>query len=99
MCYTAPAEPIFAARISTKPLEPYFNHRFNLALQNGIQHIPDLTKILPALPGFDVEDYFKNNISYELDDLKWQALNRFLKLLPGENGFTLHRKDVAATTF
>ena len=62
----------------------------------GIEHIPELTKILPTMPGFDVEDYFRHNISYELDQPKWSALHRFLGLLAGENGYCLRRNVVAS---
>ena len=87
---------VFAAWISTKPLHPDLLARFNAALQTGIEHIPDLTKILPAIPGIDVEDYFRHNISYVLDQPKWQALHRFLGLLSGENGYRLRRNVTAA---
>lgn len=87
---------VFAAWVSVKPLHPEIVGRFNLALQNGLDHIPELTKILPTMPGFDVEQYFRENISYELDDAKWTALNRFLGLLSGENGYNLHRNPVMA---
>ncbi len=82
---------VFAAWISTKPIDPELLTRFNAALQIGIDHIPDLTKILPTIPGFDVEDYFRHNISYELDDAKWTGLNRFLTMLAGEKGYNLQR--------
>lgn len=87
---------VFAAWISTKPLHPDLVDRFNAALQMGIEHIPDLTKILPTMPGFDVEDYFRHNISYNLDQPKWLALHRFLGLLSGENGYRLRRMAPAA---
>ncbi len=82
---------VYAAWVSVKPLHPDFIARFNAALQIGLDHIPELTKILPTMPGFDVELYFRENISYELDEAKWLALNRFLGLVAGENGYRLHR--------
>lgn len=87
---------VYAAWISVKPLDPDFVLNFNAALQNGLDHLPELTKILATIPGFDVEDYFRNNISYELDEAKWRGLNLFLKHLAGENGYTLHRNGIAA---
>ncbi len=88
---------VFAAWISTKPLEENLVERFNTAMQIGIDHIPELTKIIPNIPGFDVEDYFRHHISYDLDQPKWVALNRFLSLLAGENGYHLRRNVPAAT--
>lgn len=82
---------VFAAWVSTRPLHPEIAARFNAALRLGLDHLPELLKILPTMPNFDVESYFRENISYELDEPKWQALNRFLGYLSGENGFRLHR--------
>ena len=82
---------VFAAWISIKPLNPELMDRFNKALQIGIDHLPELVKILPTMDHFDIEGYFRNNISYELDDAKWLGLNRFLNYLAGENGYHLHR--------
>ena len=88
---------VFAAWISTKPIHAILMERFNAALQLGIDHIPELTKILPTMPDFDLEEYFSHHISYKLDQPKWLALNRFLGLLAGENGYHLRRNVPAAT--
>lgn len=88
---------VYAAWVSTRPLSPEFIAGFNQALQSGLDHLPELTKILPNMPGFDVEDYYRHNISYELDQDKWRALNRFLTLVAGENGFRMHRNVSVAT--
>lgn len=89
---------VFAAWVSVKPLAPEFILRFNAALQTGIDHLPELIKILPTMPrDFDLDDYFRHNISYELDDAKWEGLQRFLGHLAGEKGFRLHRNVAAAT--
>lgn len=69
---------VFAAWISTRPLHPEMAERFNAALRLGLEHLPELLKILPAMPGFDVEKYFRENISYELDDAKRRGLQKFL---------------------
>jgi chorismate dehydratase len=87
---------VYAAWVSVKPLEPEFITVFNAALQTGLDHLPELIKILATIPGFDVEAYFRNNISYELDDAKWQGLNKFLTHLAGEKGYNLHRNAVIA---
>jgi len=81
--------------------EPYFccfSSRFNQALQTGIEHIPELIQIIPAIPQFDLDAYFRHNISYELDDAKWQGLNLFLEHIAGVKGYHLHR-NVATATF
>lgn len=82
---------VFAAWVSTQALDPLLVDHFNNALQAGIDHIPELSKIIPTIPGIDVEDYFRHNISYELDEAKWQGLQHFLHQVAGPAGFSLHR--------
>lgn len=89
---------VYAAWISTEPLEPELHARFNAALSSGLDHLPELIKILPTIPGFDLDSYYRENISYDLDEPKWLALNKFLQLLSGENGYHLQRQSVAAAT-
>jgi len=87
---------VFAAWVSTRPLDPEFVERFNGALETGLSHLPELTKILPTMPqGFDIEAYYRENISYDLDEAKWTALNRFLTHLAGPTGYRLHRNSLA----
>lgn len=80
---------VFAAWVSTRPLPADFARRFNEALADGIAQIPKLVKILPSMPGFDLEAYFQQNISYDLDEAKWQGLQHFLSWLPGRKGTLL----------
>lgn len=82
---------VFAAWVSRHPLDPEFVGRFNAALQFGISRIPELTKIIPAIPGFDTEAYFRKNISYDLDLAKWNGLQRFLSLVKDDGSWLLHR--------
>ncbi|MFN0216562.1 MAG: menaquinone biosynthetic enzyme MqnA/MqnD family protein [Saprospiraceae bacterium] len=82
---------VFAAWLSTRPLHPEFSLRFNNALRLGLDHLPELVKIIPTIPDFDTEQYFRENISYNLDEAKWLGLNRFLGYLSGENGYRLIR--------
>ncbi len=71
---------VFAAWVSTRPLEPDFLARFNEALHAGIHDIPQLKYLLASPhPDFSVEDYFLHNISYELDASKKRALSLFLE--------------------
>lgn len=88
---------VFAAWISVRPIETEFLAQFNRALQSGIAHIPELTKILPSMPGFDVEAYFRQNISYELDDAKWAGLQHFLQYLPGAARVPVYRSKEIST--
>lgn len=82
---------VFAAWVSRQPLDPEFIQRFNAALQFGISRIPELTKIIPAIPGFDMEAYFRQNISYDLDEAKWNGMQRFLKMVKNDGSWVLHR--------
>jgi predicted solute-binding protein len=61
--------------------------KFNEALAMGIQHIPYLTYLMPdslSKPPFDIKKYFQENISYDLDERKKIALQRFLKRLKND---------------
>ena len=71
---------VFAAWVSNRPLDPDFVKAFNDALQKGIEAIPQLIYLIPPPhPSFDLEDYYINNISYELDQPKRKALSIFLE--------------------
>lgn len=73
---------VFAAWISNRPLGAEVNTNFDAAFQQGVALIPELKYLLPTPhPDFDLEAYFTNNISYELDAPKRQSLELFLRLL------------------
>lgn len=75
---------VFAAWVSNRPLEPEFINQFNLALQRGLEEIPQLIYLLPTPhSGFDLKTYFTRYISYELDEHKKLGLARFLEKLGG----------------
>jgi chorismate dehydratase len=90
---------VYAAWVSARSLDPEMLARFNTALSVGLDHLPELIKILPTIPGFDLDEYYRENISYELTEPKWVALNRFLQMLAGEKGYHLQRQSVAAPTY
>jgi chorismate dehydratase len=70
---------VYAAWVSNRPLDDTFLTLFNQALSNGVDHIPKLVYLLPTpQPGFDLQEYFTNNISYNFDSNKRKALSRFL---------------------
>jgi chorismate dehydratase len=87
---------VFAAWISTRPLPEALLTRFNTALRIGMEHLPELIKILPTMPDFDLEEYFRHHISYDLDAQKWAALHRFLTHLAGPEGYRLERQSPGA---
>jgi chorismate dehydratase len=86
---------VFAAWISTKPLPEDTMTAFNQALRTGLEHLPELIKILPSMPDFHLADYYEHNISYELDEAKWKGLNLFLDKISPRQTYSLHRKQPA----
>jgi len=86
---------VFAAWISTKPLPEDITTTFNEALRTGLEHLPELIKILPSMPNFHLADYYKHHISYNLDEAKWKGLNLFLDKIAPHHPYTLHRKHPA----
>lgn len=71
----------FAVWASNRELEPAFINTFNQALGYGIEHRPELIKMLPAHPEIDLEDYLLHNIDYALTDDKKEAIDLFLNHL------------------
>ena len=76
---------VFAAWVSTRPLDPAFIAEFNEALLAGIESIPQLIYLIPPPhPDFDLKTYFTRHISYPLDAAKRKGLDLFLSYLaPG----------------
>ena len=73
---------VFASWVSNKPLPTDFIDRFNVAMQAGLNHIPQLIQLLPTPNSdFDLSAYFNKHISYPFDAPKKKALARFLKYL------------------
>ncbi len=72
---------VFAAWVSNAALDNAFAEDFNVALASGIQ---SMNKWLPAFQSLysdiSLNDYFTQNISYQLDDEKRKAIELFLKL-------------------
>jgi chorismate dehydratase len=75
---------VFAAWVSNRPLPEPFIRQFNQALQEGLDHIPELIYLLPEQVGFDLKAYFTENISYHLDADKKKAMSLFLQHLNPE---------------
>jgi chorismate dehydratase len=77
--YTGGLPFVFAVWVSIKPLEPLFESLFNKACKEGIERIPELTKIIPnPNTEFSLKKYLEENISYEFDEEKQASLNQFL---------------------
>lgn len=74
---------VFAVWASNKPLDHQFLTDFNHALHFGMQHKAEAAKqnTLPNVSEAEALEYFEKYISYELDNPKRQALQRFLGYL------------------
>lgn len=88
---------VFAAWVTAKPLSADFLAAFNEALAIGLDSIPQLVSLMPdEYAHFDLSNYFTENINYDWDLQKKQALNVFLGELGYENPalFELNSRSV-----
>ncbi len=70
---------VFAVWVATRPLDASFLNTFNQAIARGMRQIPQLIFLLQApQPGFDLQEYFTQHISYAFDEPKKKALRLFL---------------------
>jgi chorismate dehydratase len=84
---------VFAAWVSRRPLDPVFLKKLNKSFKIGLNHLPQLTMLLPPVAGFDLKKYYTQNISYELNALKIKGLELFLqKLAPDFDFSKIHLK-------
>lgn len=67
----------FAAWISNKPIDPGFIDAFNAANAVGFQHLDEIVAAHPYAI-FDLKKYYKQHISYQLDERKRAGLEEFL---------------------
>lgn len=73
---------VFAAWVSTRPVPAEFLEELNTAFAAGLADLPQLMYLLPSpSPSFDLEEYYRKNISYLLDQPKREALDKFLGIL------------------
>jgi len=78
---------VFAVWASTETLDPAFAQAFQLALADGVAHLPEVAALTEAQnpdfaarnSGFGLLDYFQHNISYNMDAAKREGLGRFLE--------------------
>lgn len=76
---------VFAAWVSRKPVPEEFIQRFNAALSAGLAALPELLLLLPnPRPDFDLEQYYRKYISYDLTSEKRRAMDRFLRFVQQE---------------
>jgi chorismate dehydratase len=71
---------VFAAWVSNKKLDDGFINEFNKATQYGMRHLSEIAN-LNKYAHFDMLEYYTKFISYQFDNAKKEALERFLQLL------------------
>lgn len=71
----------FAVWVANKPLEASFIQAFNDALAYGLSQRDALIAELPARIDFDYRQYLMENIDYQYNDEKKEAVATFLKLM------------------
>ena len=77
---------VFACWAANRPLENEFVSRFEDAMKFGLEHIHESSQTakLNGLSDYEsIEYYLRNNISFNLDDKKKEAMKLFLELLAG----------------
>jgi chorismate dehydratase len=72
---------VFAAWVSNKPLPEGFIKDFNSANAFGVQRIDEVIGSIDNADNFDLEEYFRKYISYDLDRNKRKGLQTFLHFL------------------
>lgn len=70
----------FAVWTSNKELPASFIAAFNKALAFGVAHTEAVIPGLPVYPNFDYHQYLTKNLDFHLDDLKRQAIHKYLEL-------------------
>ena len=71
----------FAVWASNKKINPKFILEFNSALKFGIDNRELILSKLPQYNGFDLQDYLLNRLDFNLDNLKREAIGKFLQLV------------------
>ncbi len=68
----------FAAWVANKQLSQEFITAFNEANALGLQHIDDVVAAI-SYPQYDLNEYYRKNICFYLDEEKQKGLQRFLQ--------------------
>ncbi|MEO7524302.1 MAG: menaquinone biosynthesis protein [Ferruginibacter sp.] len=71
---------LFAAWVANKKLPDHFVDSFNKATGAGLAHIEEIVTGI-AFEAYDLHRYYTENIDYNLDDQKMEALKLFLGFL------------------
>ena len=71
---------VFAAWVANKKLPADFTERFSNATSTGLCHMEEIASGI-HFPDYDLTTYYKENIDYNLDHKKKQALQLFLQYL------------------
>jgi chorismate dehydratase len=71
---------VFAAWVSTKPLDPAFIAEFDKANAVGLDHIDEIVETA-GYELYDLKKYYKLHLSYKLDERKKRGLELFLQYL------------------
>jgi chorismate dehydratase len=72
---------MYAAWVANKEIPANFIEEFDLALGNGLAHLPQVIEELPCFPNFDIEDYLYQKLNFEITPEKSKAKDLFLKLV------------------
>ena len=71
---------VFAAWVANKDLPRDFLESFNAANREGLAHIDEVIATHP-FPHYDMQEYYRRNIQYVLDDEAKRGLARFISEL------------------
>jgi chorismate dehydratase len=72
---------VFAAWISTTPLPDSFIKEFDEANAEGLTHLEEVLSAVPYQVGYDLREYYTNNMNYILTEEKRQSIRLFLEEL------------------
>lgn len=71
---------VFAAWVARRPLPEEFVEAFNRACALGMNHLPEIARQV-AFPHYDLNQYFRRDIHYFLDEEMRGGLAHFLSLI------------------
>jgi len=72
---------VFAVWASNKKLSEETERTFNSAMEWGLKHLEEvIQQEETAYPGVDIEAYFTDNISFNLDSSKREGMKKFMEL-------------------
>ncbi len=79
---------VFACWVSNRKLSPAFLTKFNESLARGLDHTREvIASFRPSTEiTYDLTEYLTDNLSFVLDDLKIESINRFLQRVTNGQG-------------